>query len=163
MSGFEGVVKMTFFGVAGVSELDRDQGEPRIAADGACLPEFETRGAQVDVHRGGHPALDRLVEQDVAGDGGFCEAGEPGAACFEGAELLEELLCRPVRVAQEVLFDASTQAFRAGGEGPSGKGVVVEMPETVQQRHEAGAVLYEVFRVNGPGQLAPRTQGYLGW
>lgn len=59
---------------------------------------------------GGEAPLGGLVWQDRRGDQAFQEAGEPGVAgAVDRAQLVKEFLCRPVRVADEVLPDLLAQ------------------------------------------------------
>ncbi|MDX2389479.1 hypothetical protein NJL88_05225 [Streptomyces sp. DK15] len=100
--GEDDVLRLTVPGQPG-----GDHAEARVAALCTCLPKLDRGTADVGVDRGDEVPLRGFVEKDVGGDQCFEEPGEPGVAGFEGAQVLEEVLGRPVpRVTEDVLLDA---------------------------------------------------------
>jgi hypothetical protein len=113
---------------------------------------------QVLVDRFGGAPLGGLVRDDVGGRQPFQEPGEPRVARLERAELLEQLLGRPVGVAEDVLADLLAQA---GGTEHQPVERAAQVPQALQQAHEPLGRECQVVEVEGPGDVAPGLLGYL--
>ncbi|WSF56077.1 hypothetical protein OG578_51275 [Streptomyces canus] len=149
----------------------RHQGEQRITAIAAGLPQLDCMGAEVIVDRAGCLLLQVLVRENVRRDQAFQEAGEPGVSCLERTEVLEKPLGRPVlliAIAEDMLLDEVLQRHRPRpvqqqrAELVEGKVRSLDHPEAIQQMKEAVMVLGEIREMQGARQFTVSLLGDAG-
>jgi hypothetical protein len=104
-------------------------------------------------------ALCLLVRKSFWGGQTLEEAAESSMWGFEGSELLEEVLGRPVAWKPDhVALDVGAQGTQVGP--PHVELVLTEIPQAAQQSQKAVRILEVIAEVEFLGQLSPRTAGY---